>query len=912
METVGYAALQIVPSMKGFRAALEREVRTQVGDVLRPNLPQTEENGKKAGRSFTKGALSALRTSTRVIATAAAAGFAAAAAGLTALGVSGLKAASDFQQASVSFETLLGSAEKAQGLISDLRDFAKTTPFELPGLTEASQKLLGFGFAADEVIPILTAAGDAAAGLGRGQEGVQQIVRALGQIQAKGKVQGDELLQLSEIGVNGLGILADALGKTTAETSKMIAQGLVPADFAIQALVSGIENGTKSTAAFGGLMEKQALTLQGVMSNLKDSVTIALTDGLTPALPTLAAAISALQPTLSSFASTFATVLAPTLTLLAQTVLPPLAQLLATSAPLFNAVFAALANAAGPILTALLPAFQQLVPALQQVVGVLGGSLAQIAANSGPYLVTLATSFGQLLVALAPLVPLVTDFAVAALPAMTTALDLSSRGIGATGAALVAFGGFVLDAARNLIVLVSDGFAGLLDAMARVQRAIPGMSGVADATQRAADSIRNFAATSSANIDTMNARLQESENRLGALAQGVTIPLTVTATYVNTTTLEGILKASGRPVAPSVSVPAYKPPATYTPPTGGRSGRSTGGGGASPAEQLRTMLKDAAQAIAGGDFKKITDLIAQVRKTFSGAKERSLIARLIGDRKELKGLASDLKQVTRDLDRAKQRLANLRQEKKSTASSIRAGINDTLQLSSLVRSDGQALPDASTLRAYAADKVAKARALVTAVKKLIKAGLSGSLIRQIIAAGPDAGLALANALLAAPSSIKELSAATDELDDLAKTLGDSAASYLYDAGIASAEGLVQGLKDKKKEIEDTMLAIAKGMVSAIKKALGIKSPSRVFAGLGGYVGDGFVLGVERKTGRAQDALLALTAPPSPSSFASSSGSVPGGMAQPIIKPAPVYLDGRQVSEVVFSHGGRDYGYGRTA
>ena len=76
--------------------------------------------------------------------------------------------------------------ERAKQMIADLTDFAKKTPFEMSGLTDATQKLLAYGFTAEDVIPTLTAIGDATAALGSGQEGIDACTRAIGQMQAKG------------------------------------------------------------------------------------------------------------------------------------------------------------------------------------------------------------------------------------------------------------------------------------------------------------------------------------------------------------------------------------------------------------------------------------------------------------------------------------------------------------------------------------------------------------------------------------------------------------------------------------------------------------------------------------------------------------------------------------------------------
>lgn len=87
---------------------------------------------------------------------------------------------SQMQQNQIAFENMLGSADRAASLMAQLSDMAANTPFELPQLTEASKKLLAFGFSASQIKPMLTSVGDAAAGLGLGAEGVNRITIALG------------------------------------------------------------------------------------------------------------------------------------------------------------------------------------------------------------------------------------------------------------------------------------------------------------------------------------------------------------------------------------------------------------------------------------------------------------------------------------------------------------------------------------------------------------------------------------------------------------------------------------------------------------------------------------------------------------------------------------------------------------
>jgi tape measure domain-containing protein len=186
-------------------------------------------------------------------------------AGLLALGSKALKLASDAEQANIAFSTMLGDASKAKLFVDKLSDFANNTPFELPGLRDSAKKMLAFGFSAESVIPMLTGVGNAAAGLSLGSDGVDRLTLALGQMKAKSKVSGDELLQLVEAGVPAYEILAKSMNVSTAQVMKMTAKGIIPADQAIKALVAGM------SAKFPDMMSKQSKSLSGLWSTMKDT-----------------------------------------------------------------------------------------------------------------------------------------------------------------------------------------------------------------------------------------------------------------------------------------------------------------------------------------------------------------------------------------------------------------------------------------------------------------------------------------------------------------------------------------------------------------------------------------------------------------------------------------------------------------
>lgn len=189
-----------------------------------------------------------------------------AAAGLSALGVASVKMSADMQVARKSMEVLTGSAEAARKHLSDLERFAATTPFDFSGLVDASKRLQAYGFQAEAVIPILQNVGNASAALGLGQEGIDRITLALGQMASKGKVSAEEMLQLTETGIAGWQMLADYTGKSVAEVQEQASKGAISAQTALEAIFTGMRD------RFGGIMEQSADEIPYQLSNMQDSI----------------------------------------------------------------------------------------------------------------------------------------------------------------------------------------------------------------------------------------------------------------------------------------------------------------------------------------------------------------------------------------------------------------------------------------------------------------------------------------------------------------------------------------------------------------------------------------------------------------------------------------------------------------
>lgn len=170
----------------------------------------------------------------------------------------------DLEMTTVSMDTLLGSTAATQKLLKQLSQLAMVSPFGVKQLQDTAKSLLSMKFDAAQVVPLLTAVGNAVAAMGTGNEGINRITLALEQMQAKGRVQGDELMQLMEAGLPALQMLAAGFGVTTVQMQKMVEQGVVPADKAIAVLTDQMNK------RYPDMMRVQSTTFNGMLSNLHD------------------------------------------------------------------------------------------------------------------------------------------------------------------------------------------------------------------------------------------------------------------------------------------------------------------------------------------------------------------------------------------------------------------------------------------------------------------------------------------------------------------------------------------------------------------------------------------------------------------------------------------------------------------
>lgn len=171
----------------------------------------------------------------------------------------------EFQQTEMAFDTMLGDTQKSQELVTQLINTAAKTPFDMQGITNGAKQLLAYGTSADEVNDTLVRLGDIAAGLSLP---LGDLVYLYGTTMTQGRLYTQDLRQFMGRGIPLAAELAKQFGVAESQVSKLVTDGKVGADQVKKA----IESMTSEGGRFGGLMEKQAATFVGRISNIEDAV----------------------------------------------------------------------------------------------------------------------------------------------------------------------------------------------------------------------------------------------------------------------------------------------------------------------------------------------------------------------------------------------------------------------------------------------------------------------------------------------------------------------------------------------------------------------------------------------------------------------------------------------------------------
>ena len=172
--------------------------------------------------------------------------------------------AAELESQTRSLQVLTGSAEKAGQIIKELQQLGAVTPFTSTELIDSAKRLQAFGVEADKVVETTKRLADVSGATGAELSG---LVTAYGQVQAKGRLQGEELLQFQERGVALQAELRKMYGLSGEEFQKALEKGRIGSEAVEVAILRLTSAGGKY--ANGAIAQSD--TLNGKLSTLQDS-----------------------------------------------------------------------------------------------------------------------------------------------------------------------------------------------------------------------------------------------------------------------------------------------------------------------------------------------------------------------------------------------------------------------------------------------------------------------------------------------------------------------------------------------------------------------------------------------------------------------------------------------------------------
>ena len=198
---------------------------------------------------------------------------------LLGIGAMAVKSAADLEKMETSFISLTGGVEEAAAMMKQLNEFTAKTPFQIDAVATSARQLIASGTGIAEVNEQLQFLGDIAATTGNP---INEIAAIFAKVNAKGKVELENLNQLAERGIP----VFEGLAKAT---------GLLPSELGAGAVsVEQFNDFLKGLSEEGGFaegaMERLSQTASGKFSTAMDNLKLAgaaLAEDLLPVISDL-------------------------------------------------------------------------------------------------------------------------------------------------------------------------------------------------------------------------------------------------------------------------------------------------------------------------------------------------------------------------------------------------------------------------------------------------------------------------------------------------------------------------------------------------------------------------------------------------------------------------------------------------
>lgn len=181
------------------------------------------------------------------------------------LGMEIVRVHGEMQQLNIAFSTMLKSQEKADVLMSSLKQFAVDTPFGLMDSAKGAKQLLAYGTQAENIVSDLKMLGNVASGV---SAPLGDIVYLYGTLRSQGRAYAVDIRQFAGRGIPIYAELAKVLKVNVDQVNELVSAGKVGFPEVEQAF----KNMTSGGGMFEGLMEKQTASVTGQIEKLKDNI----------------------------------------------------------------------------------------------------------------------------------------------------------------------------------------------------------------------------------------------------------------------------------------------------------------------------------------------------------------------------------------------------------------------------------------------------------------------------------------------------------------------------------------------------------------------------------------------------------------------------------------------------------------
>lgn len=741
----------------------------------------------------------------------------------------------------------------------------------------------------------------------QGQEAISGIFTALSAVAA-------QLVPILGAVVQTLGGIAPALaplfttiGPAIAGLISALGPALANIAPGLQALVGGLTGGLAAISESGafeaigaaiGSIATAIAPLLPVLGELIGQFTAALApaltavaSALTPVIEALAGALMPVIGPLSGAVRTLVTALTPLVTIIGATlaqVIGAVAPLLGTLATLIAQIATAVAPLIAQLTDALVPVFAALAPAVAQVVAALIPLVTQLIDALLPVLPPIIDAFTAILDALLPLVPEVANLVTAlaplvaliitglapviqfaaeivkwtainvVVPIIETLVSVIGGIIGVVGSVITAVSGFVTTIIQffsNLKQNVTTVVTTLVISVVTLFKSIPGRAlSALSALVGAATGVFND--VKAAVVQRVTSLVTDVVSNLRGLIgkaksalSGASSALVSAGGDLIRGLISGVQAKAGELASAAKNVVK-----------GAVDGVKNFLGIASPSKLFIGIGKFVGQGFVNGLTgqadsirRAAEEVIGKIREAFKGRNSRLddvLIAQVKSGEKQLLALAARRESIAARIKQANELATSVTQQALSTG---------TLQTVGEGAGGVQGITDGIEAA------IKKVQGFNRQVASLARRGLRKDLLSQLIGLGPDQGAGLAKTLSnATGDQLKDLNEAQKQLAASAKSLGQTSADVLFDAGEQASKGFLAGLKAQQAELNTLMKQIGKQLASSIRTALGIHSPSTVMAGIGVNTMRGLENGVKARISQvrrvAVGAASAITEP----------------------------------------------------